>query len=202
MRKRAMWTVLAVLFLLSVGLNISSWAQTRRPAPAKGSNTWVKIPKSETDFLQGQTRWRTARILNMDNKYFLGVSSNSYLQVRPEARTPTDSQYHTDLTEVFYIVKGKGVAALGGELEDAYFDDTNDHETRVIHGKSVNGKWKGYELAPWQAGDTLIVPTGVAHNLGYQVFEPAEVVRFIIDPSKSLELVSQAEMKPVDARGR
>ena len=201
MRKHAMWTVLAVLFLLSIGFNILSWAQARRPAPAKGSNTWVKVPKSETDFLPGQTRWRTARILNMDNKYYFGVSSNSYLQLRPEARTgPSDSQYHTEVTEVFYIVKGKGVAALGGELEDAYGDDANDHEIRVIRGPSVNGKWKNYELAPWEAGDTLIVPTGVPHNLAYQVFAPTEVVRFIIDPSKSLDLVSQAETKPVGAR--
>jgi hypothetical protein len=106
------------------------------------------------------------------------------------------------VTEVFYIVKGKGVAALGGELEDAYWDDANDHEIRFIRGPSVNGMWKNYDLAPWEAGDTIIVPTGVPHALGHQVFEPTEVVRFIIDPSKSLELVSQAEMKPVDARSR
>jgi mannose-6-phosphate isomerase-like protein (cupin superfamily) len=137
----------------------------------------------------------------MDNKYYFGVSSNSYLQLRPEARTgPSDSQYHTEVTEIFFIVKGKGVAALGGELEDAYRDDANDHEIRVIRGPSVSGKWKNYELAPWEAGDTLIVPTGVPHNLAYQVFAPTEVVRFIIDPSKSLDLVSQAETKPVAAR--
>ena len=201
MRKRALWIVLAVLFMLSIGHNISSWAQARRPAPAKGSNTWVKVPKSETGFLPGQTRWRTARILNMDDKYHFGVSSNSYLQLRPEPRTgPSDSQYHTEVTEVFYIVKGKGVAALGGELEGAYWDDSNDHEIRIIRGPSVNGRWKNYDLATWEAGDTIIVPTGVPHALAYQVFEPTEVVRFIIDPSKSLELVSQAEMKPVDAR--
>jgi mannose-6-phosphate isomerase-like protein (cupin superfamily) len=196
-----MGTVLAALFLWSIGSNISSWAQARRPAPAKGPNTWVKVPKSEMTFLPGQTRWRTARILNMDNKYYFGVSSNSYLQLRPEARTgPSDSMYHTEVTEVFYIVKGKGVAALGGELEDAYWDEAKDHEIRVIRGPSVNGRWKNYDLVPWEAGDTIIVPTGVPHALGYQVFEQTEVARFIIDPSKSLDLVSQAEMKPVDAR--
>ena len=201
MRRRAMSTVFAVLFIVSIGFNIASWSQARKPAPAKGSNTWVKVPKSETDFLPGQTRWRTARILNMDNKYYLGVSSNSYLNLRPEARTgPLNSQYHTEVTEVFYIVKGKGVAQLGGELEDAYWDESDDHETKVIHGKSVNGQWKNPELVPWETGDTIIVPTGVPHNLGYQVFEPAQVVRFIVDPSRSLDLVSQAEMKAITVR--
>ena len=147
MRKRGMSTVFAVLFMVSIGFNIASWSQTRRPAPAKGSNTWVKVPKSETDFLPGQTRWRTARILNMDNKYFFGVSSNHYLQLRPEARTgPSDSQYHTEVTEVFYIVKGKGVAQLGGELEGAYWDEANDHEIRVVRGPSVNGRYKNFDL--------------------------------------------------------
>ena len=201
MRRRGMSTVFAVLFMVSIGFNIASWSQARRAAPAKGSNTWVKVPKSETDFLPGQTRWRTARILNMDNKYFFGVSSNHYLQLRPEARTgPSDSQYHTEVTEVFYIVKGKGVAQLGGELEGAYWDEANDHEIRVVRGPSVNGRYKNFELVPWEAGDTIIVPTGVPHILGYQVVEPAQVVRFIVDPSRSLDLVSQAEMKSITTR--
>jgi hypothetical protein len=104
------------------------------------------------------------------------------------------------VTEVFYIVKGKGVAQLGGELEGAYWDEANDHEIRVVRGPSVNGRYKNFDLVPWEAGDTIIVPTGVPHALGYQVFEPAQVVRFIVDPGRSLDLVPQAEMKAITAR--
>jgi mannose-6-phosphate isomerase-like protein (cupin superfamily) len=193
MKKRIMWSVLALLFMFSAGYQISSWAQTRR-APGKMSDVFNHIPKSDMDALRALGGDRPARVLNISDKYHLGVYS---LPMEPRTRNaaePLPSFYHSEVSEVYFVVRGSGTAALGGELENATWDDSNSRSVQVVRGPSVNGAQKGHKLVKWSAGDTVIVSAGVPHVFGYEVTEKADIVRVVIDPSKSVKLQATPEL--------
>jgi mannose-6-phosphate isomerase-like protein (cupin superfamily) len=195
MKKRIMWSVLALIFTFSLGYQVSSWAQNRgRPAPGKMSDVFEHIPKSDMDALRSLGGDRPARVLNIGNKYNLGVFSLPFEPRKPTAGQPLPSFYHSEVSEVYFVIRGSGTAALGGELENATWDDSNSRSVRVVRGPSVNGTQKNFKLVKWNAGDTIIVSAGVPHAFGYEVTEKTEIVRVVIDPSKSIELQSKPEL--------
>lgn len=203
MKKRIIWSVLALLFMLSMAYQVSSWAQGRgqtptptpgRPGPAKMSEVFELIPKSDMDALRALGGDRPARVLNIGNKYHLGVYSLPYEPRQPRAGEPPSSFYHSEVSEVYFVIRGSGTAALGGELENPTWDDSNSRSVRVVRGPSVNGTMKGFKLVKWNAGDIIMVSAGVPHVFGYEVTEKTEIMRVVIDPSKSIELQSKPEL--------
>jgi mannose-6-phosphate isomerase-like protein (cupin superfamily) len=203
MKKKIMWSVLALLFTFSMGYKVSSWAQGRgqtavqgRPAPGKMSDAFEYIPRSDMDALRALGNDRPARVLNMGGKYHLGVFSLPYEPRKPRAGEPLSSFYHSEVSEVYFVVRGSGTAALGGELENATWDDSNSRSIKVVRGPSVNGAQKGFKLVKWNAGDTVVVSAGVPHVFGYEVTEKTELVRVVIDPSKSVQLQSKPDLSP------
>ena len=201
MKKRIMWGVLALLFTVSLTYQVTSWAQARgqtaakgRLAPGKMSDAFELIPKSDMDALRALGNDRPARVLNMGGKYHLGVFSLPYEPRKPKAGEPLPSFYHSEVSEVYFVIRGSGTAALGGELENATWDDSNSRSVKVVRGPSVNGTQKGFKLVKWKAGDTIIVSAGVPHVFGYEVTEKTELMRVVIDPSKSVELQSQPDL--------
>jgi mannose-6-phosphate isomerase-like protein (cupin superfamily) len=206
MKKSIVWTVVGVLFTFVLGYQVSaSLAQARgqapapaagpvRPAPGNMSEMFELIPKSDMDALRAVGGDRPARVLNVGNKYHLGVFSLTFEPRQPRAEEPLTSFYHSEVSEVYYILRGSGTAALGGEMEKATWDDSNSRSIRVVRGPSVNGTMKGHKLVKWTAGDTVVVAAGVPHSFGYEVTEKAEIMRVVIDPSKSIELQSKPEL--------
>jgi uncharacterized protein YjlB len=98
------------------------------------------------------------------------------------------SFYHSEVSELYYVIRGEGTAALGGELENATWDDPNSQGIREVRGPSVNGTMKGYKTQKWSAGDIIIVSAGVPHSLGYEVTARTDILRVVIDPKRSLQL--------------
>ena len=203
MKKRIMWSALTLLFTLSIGYNVSFWAQGRgqtataakgRPAPGKMSDMFEYIPKSDMDALRALGNDRPARVLNMGGKYHLGVFSLPYEPRKPKAGEPLPSFYHSEVSEVYFVIRGSGTAALGGELENATWDDSGSRSVKVVRGPSVNGTQKGFKTVNWKAGDTIIVSAGVPHVFGYEVTEKTELMRVVIDPSKSVDLQSKPDL--------
>ena len=97
MKRRIMWSVLTLLFTLSMAYNVSFWAQGRgqnataakgRPAPGKMSDVFEYIPKSDLDALRALGGDRPARVLNMGGKYHLGVFSLPYEPRKPKPGEP------------------------------------------------------------------------------------------------------------------
>ncbi len=76
---------------------------------------------------------------------------------------PVSAFYHTEISELYYVIRGSGTALLGGELQNAAWDDSNSDAIRQVRGPSVNGTMKNYQMVKWTAGDTIIVPAGVPH---------------------------------------
>jgi mannose-6-phosphate isomerase-like protein (cupin superfamily) len=193
MKNRIVWGVLALLFMVSAVYQVSSWAQNRR-APGKTSDLFDHIPKSEMDALRALGGDRPARVINAGGKYHLGVFSLPMELRTRNANEPLPSFYHSEVSEVYFVIRGSGTAALGGELENATWDDSNSRSIRVVRGPSVNGNQKGHKLVKWSAGDTIIVTAGVPHVFGYEVTEKAEIVRVVVDPSKSVQLQATPEL--------
>lgn len=196
MKKRIMWSALALLFTFSMGYQVSSWAQAAqaRRAPEKLSDLFEYIPKSDMDALRALGGDRPARVLNIGGKYHLGVFSLPYEPRKPRAGEPLSSFYHSEVSEAYFVIRGSGTAALGGELENPTWDDSNSRSVKVVRGPSVNGTQKGFKLVKWSAGDTIVVSAGVPHVFGYEVTEKAEIVRVVVDPSKSIQLQSKPEL--------
>ena len=196
MKKRIVWSVLALLFTFSMGYQVSSWAQAAqaRRAPEKMSDLFEYIPKSDMDALRALGGDRPARVLNIGGKYHLGVFSLPYEPRKPRAGEPLSSFYHSEVSEAYFVIRGSGTAALGGELENPTWDDSNSRSVKVVRGPSVNGTQKGFKTVKWSAGDTIVVSAGVPHVFGYEVTEKAEIVRVVVDPSKSIQLQSKPEL--------
>ena len=77
---------------------------------------------------------------------------------------------------------------MGGELENATWDDSNSASIRQVRGPSVNGMMKNAKAQKFTAGDIFIVSPGVPHSVTYQVDERTDIVRAVIDPKGTLEL--------------
>jgi len=101
---------------------------------------------------------------------------------------PVSAFYHTEISELYYVIRGSGTALLGGELQNAAWDDSNSDAIRQVRGPSVNGTMKNYQTVKWTAGDTIIVPAGVPHAMGQEVTERTDILRVVFDPKRSIQL--------------
>ena len=53
---------------------------------------------------------------------------------------PVNAFYHSEISELYYVIRGSGTALLGGELQNATWDDSNSDAIRQVRGASVNGQ--------------------------------------------------------------
>jgi mannose-6-phosphate isomerase-like protein (cupin superfamily) len=161
--------------------------------PAKLPGTFTFIPKAEIDKTlkaieapgaYGDQAVRTVDLANMN--YRLGV----YVlhAVKPSENTPASGWYHTEIAELYYVMRGAGTFLIGGSLENPMPDDPNSYSTKMVRGPSVSGKFKGATEQKIEAGDVLIAPIGVPHTPGRTTAAPRDIMRIAIDPAKVLPL--------------
>lgn len=193
MQTKTSWTVLAVLIGLSI--SVGALAQARgqgRPAPPNMPGNFTIIPKADLEALMnggsGGVRDTPARVVPVGNNSNLGAFVLHYEPRTPASGRPVNSFYHSEIAELYYVLRGAGTALLGGELENAAWDDSNSASIRQVRGPSVNGTMKDPKTQKWSAGDIIIVPPGVPHNIGYEVTERTDIIRAVVDPKRSLEL--------------
>ena len=111
-----------------------------------------------------------------------------HMEPRKPAEAAVGSFYHSEIAELYYFIRGSGTAMLGGELENATWDDSNSASIRQVRGPSVNGTMKNAKAQKFTAGDIFIVSPGVPHSVTYQVDERTDIIRAVIDPKGTLEL--------------
>ena len=135
----------------------------------------------------GPTRGdRPARVVNIANGANLGAF---ILHYEPMKNTlPVNSFYHSEVSEVYYVIRGEGTALLGGELDKAVWDDPNSTAIKEVRGPSVNGVIKNYKTQKWSAGDTIVVSAGVPHSMGFEVTAKTDILRVAVDPKRALNL--------------
>jgi mannose-6-phosphate isomerase-like protein (cupin superfamily) len=161
-----------------------------RSVPAPADATFAFIPKADFEALmKGNIADTPARMMNVNNAASLGAFILHMEPRKPAAApAPVNSFYHAEISEMYYILRGSGVAMLGGELENATWDDSNSASIRVVRGPSANGVMKNAVAQKFSAGDIIIVPPGTPHGFTYQVDETTDIVRAVVDHTRALEL--------------
>jgi mannose-6-phosphate isomerase-like protein (cupin superfamily) len=160
-----------------------------KPAPPNVPGaTFTFIPKADLEALmKGNIADTPARVVKIANDGHFGAFV-LHMEPRKAAQGPVNSFYHSEIAEVYYFIRGSGTAMLGGELENATWDDSNSASIRQVRGPSVNGTMKNAKPQKFTAGDIFIVSPGVPHAVTYQVDERTDIIRAVIDPKGTLEL--------------
>ncbi|PWU05120.1 MAG: hypothetical protein C5B51_15375 [Terriglobia bacterium] len=167
------------------------------PAPAKPApklpGTFTYIPKAEIDKTLKETEApgtygdRAVRTVDLPAIDFrLGV----YVihRAKPSEDAPSNGWYHTSISEIYYIMRGAGTFLAGGSVANPTADDPNSYSTKFVRGPSVSGAFQGVTEQKIEAGDLLIVPTGVPHVTGKTTAAPRDIMRIALDPDKVLPL--------------
>src|SRR5213594_5209452 len=169
MLKKTIWVLFTLAILLSISMDTRAQARGQgRPAPPNMPGTFTFIPKADLEAVMGPTRGdRPARVVNVGS----GANMGEYILHYPPVKNPMPpaSFYHSDISELYYVIRGEGTALLGGELENAVWDDPNITAIKEVRGPSVNGTMKNYRTQKWSAGDTILVSAGVPHSMGFEV---------------------------------
>ena len=113
------------------------------------------IPNADLEAVMGPTRGdRPARVVNVGG----GANLGAYVLHYPAMKNPlpASSFYHSEIAELYYVVRGSGTAMMGGELESATWDDSNSASIRQVRGPSVNGTMKNAQAQKFTAGDIFI----------------------------------------------
>ena len=199
MRKTLLLGVFVFLFVFAMISQSSSPAQGQaqgrgpaaaapaRPAPPNMPGNFTFIPKADLEAVMGPTRGdRPARVVNIAGGANLGVYILHYPKMKNAL--PASSFYHSEISELYYVIRGEGTALLGGELENAVWDDPNSTAIKEVRGPSVNGRMKNYKTQKWSAGDTIIVSAGVPHAMGFEVTAKTDILRVAFDPKRALQL--------------
>src|SRR5438132_7696491 len=90
--------------------------QVNKPAPPNMPGTFTYIPKADLEAVMGPTRGdRPARVVNIGG----GANLGEYILHYPPVKNPMPpaSFYHSEISELYYVIRGEGTALLGGELE-------------------------------------------------------------------------------------
>ena len=160
-----------------------------KPAPPNiPGTTFTFIPKADLEALmKGNIADTPARVVNVANNSNFGAFV-LHMEPRKPTGGPVSSFYHSEISELYYFIRGSGTAMVGGQLENATWDDSNSASIRTVRGPSVNGTMKNAVAQKFTAGDILIVSPGVPHSVTYQVDEKTDIIRAVIDHKRSLEL--------------
>jgi len=158
-----------------------------RPGPPNMPGTFTFITKADVEAQMGPGRGdRPVRVVPIANNGNLGAFILHYETMKDVL--PVKSFYHSEISELYYVIRGSGTALLGGELQNAAWDDSNSDSIKRVRGPSVNGIMKNYQTVKWTAGDTVIVPAGVPHAMGFEVTEKTDILRVVFDPKRNLQL--------------
>jgi mannose-6-phosphate isomerase-like protein (cupin superfamily) len=93
-------------------------------------------------------------------------------------KAPQGAIAHSQVTEIYYVVRGSGTFVTGGAIDGATAAPADGATVKVLVGPSTTGKSvTGGQSRRIGPGDVIIVPPGVAHwfsaiekDLDYLVF--------------------------------
>ena len=200
MFKKTIWALFTLSILLSISMDTRAQARGQgRPAPPNMPGTFTFIPKADLEAVMGPTRGdRPARVVNVGS----GANMGEYILHYPPVKNPMPpaSFYHSDISELYYVIRGEGTALLGGELENPTWRSDNTASFRQVSGPGVAGTIKNYKTQRWGPGDIIIVPAGVPHTIGFEVTVTNDILRVVIDPKRVLNLVITREQSLAVAR--
>jgi mannose-6-phosphate isomerase-like protein (cupin superfamily) len=121
------------------------------------------------------------RVVPIDNgAYNAGVA----VVHRAPAQNIAASLSHTEITEIYYVLRGSGMMVSGGTMENA----KDQMPVNPVIGPSLaGGKIAGGTVRKIGAGDIVIVPPNTPHGWT-EVNEELVYLTFRMDPKKVLPL--------------
>jgi len=180
-------TLVLVMSGLAAGHAAAQTVEAGAPAPPNMSTSFTFIPKADAEaVMKGPSGDRPVRVMNIAHGANLGAFV-LHLEQR-KGPQPAQSFYHSEVSELYYVIRGEGTALLGGELENPTWDDPNSPGIRQVRGPSVNGIMKNAKAQKWAPGDIIMVSAGVPHSIGWEITTTADILRVAVDPRRSLEL--------------
>src|SRR6266704_5637123 len=205
MKKTPLLGIFVLLFVFAMTSRSSPQARGQaaatpaKPAPGNMPGNFTYIPKADLEAVMGPTRGdRPARVVNISG----GANLGEYILHYPvtKGKLPASSFYHSEISELYYVIRGEGTALLGGELENPNWRPENTTSFKEVSGPGVAGNIKGYKTQKWSPGDIIIVPAGVPHTIGFKVTVPNDILRVVIDPKRTLRLVPNRDQSLAAAR--
>ena len=106
------------------------------------------------------------------------------------AKVPADpvrGSYHSEITEIYVVLRGEASLLLGGQLDNAAEQDPNGNGAKTLFGPGAGGVMKGYETRKIGPGDVVVIPPGVPHQTG-EVLSKLDLLTIRIDPNKKITL--------------
>jgi mannose-6-phosphate isomerase-like protein (cupin superfamily) len=196
MRTHGIWLPTALVVALGAAARLSTPAAGQAPShtpkagtpgPSHMSTNFTFVPKADAEALmKGTSGDRPARVMNIAHGANLGAFI-LHLEQRKGAQ-PARSFYHSEVSELYYVIRGEGTALLGGELENPTWDDPNSDGIKQVRGPSVNGTMKSPRSQKWSPGDIIMVSAGVPHSIGWDITTTADILRVAVDPKRSLQI--------------
>lgn len=121
------------------------------------------IPKSDIDLLLKDNPGGDKQIRVVDmGKYNLGIGVIYRGPTNDKPGDPIHVLYHDYTAETYIILSGSGILTTGGVIEDK---KPGTGVPNVMNGPSGSGiAGRGAYSRKVQAGDIIIIPTGVAHG--------------------------------------
>src|SRR5438093_9814001 len=134
MLKKTIWVLFTLAILLSISMDTRAQARGQgRPAPPNMPGTFTFIPKADLEAVMGPTRGdRPARVVNIGG----GANLGEYILHYPvtKGKLPASSFYHSEISELYYVIRGEGTALLGGELENPNWRPDNTTSFKEVSG--------------------------------------------------------------------
>src|SRR5215470_1473775 len=139
MQNKLSCAVLAILVAFSISIDALAQARGQgRPAPPSMPGTFTFIPKADLEAVMGPTRGdRPARVVNVSGGANMGEYILHYLPIKNPL--PPASFYHSEISELYYVIRGEGTALLGGEIENPTWRPANTTSFRQVSGPGVAG---------------------------------------------------------------
>ena len=125
------------------------------------------------------------RVVSINNEYNVGVGVVH--RAKTEGRDPGRGIEHSQITEVYHIIRGNGTLLTGGTMDNATETPADSIVVRVLNGPSTGGDPpKGGQSRKVGPGDVVIIPPNTPHWFSEIVTDQIVYLVVRIDPRKVL----------------
>lgn len=130
---------------------------------------------------------RPMRLIDVAGEYNVGVAVVLRRPVNGVA--PPDALRHSAITEIYYVLEGRGVMVTGGAIEGPRTLAPDGVIVRQLVGPSERGTGiRGGEARMLGPGDVIVVPPNTPHGFSHLDTPEVRYLVFRIDPRRVLEL--------------
>jgi mannose-6-phosphate isomerase-like protein (cupin superfamily) len=149
--------------LLAVVLLLLGYAAAQTEYRPDAANVvFIPATQLQTDIVQAPER--TPGLKSMDV-----VKDNNYSVVVVRRTAPSLAEVHKDVTDIWYVIDGKGTLLTGGSLTDVTEPKPGEVRGRGVSGGTARQIGKG---------DVLRIPNGVPHWISK--VEGSEIVYMVV----------------------